>query len=63
MAASQAAYAVEKAVRKDDSPAILKQDVSNYEQHGDSTQKMKALAWMGKNKVEVSMYAPACPGD
>jgi threonine dehydrogenase-like Zn-dependent dehydrogenase len=53
MAASRAAYMVEKAIGHDDS-AILKQDVSNYEaQLGDSMNKMKALTWQGKGKVEV----------
>jgi hypothetical protein len=55
MATSQAAYVAEKALRKDDSEAIIKQDISNYEETGDSSETMKALAWMGKNKVEVSM--------
>jgi hypothetical protein len=52
MAASQAAYAVEKAIGHDDS-SILQQDIANYEQTGDPNETMKALVWMGKNKVEV----------
>jgi len=53
MAASQAAYAAEKAIGHDGS-AILQQDIANYQ--GDSGQpgeKMKALVWQGKNTVEV----------
>jgi hypothetical protein len=52
MATSQAAYGLEKAVGHDDS-AILRQDVSNYGNAGDSSQTMKALCWMGKGKVQV----------
>lgn len=50
--ASQAAFQVEKLVGHDDS-TITQQDVTNYEGMGDSTQTMKALAWQGKNKVEI----------
>jgi hypothetical protein len=60
MAASRAAYMVEKAIGHDDS-AILKQDVSNYEaQLGDSMNKMKALTWQGKGKVEVGKSRLHC---
>lgn len=52
MAASQAAYAAEKAIGHDDN-AILKQDITNYSKTGDSDETMKALVWMGKQKVEV----------
>lgn len=52
MAASQAAYAVEKAIGHDGS-AIIQQDVADYKQTGDSSNTMKALVWLGKNKVEV----------
>ena len=55
MATSQVAYGVEKAVGHDDS-AILQQDVSNYNETGDSSQTMKALCWMGKGKVQVGWW-------
>lgn len=50
---SQAAYAAEQAVghQKEE----IKQDVSNYETLGDPNEKMKALVWQGKQKVEVGM--------
>lgn len=44
---------MEKAVGHDDN-AIIQQDVSSYEQTGEAGETMKALAWMGKNKVEMS---------
>ncbi|AEO59458.1 hypothetical protein MYCTH_2307803 [Thermothelomyces thermophilus ATCC 42464] len=49
--ASQAAYAAEQAVghQKEE----IKQDVSNYETLGNPNEKMKALVWQGKQKVEV----------
>lgn len=50
--ATQAAYAVEKAVGHDGS-TITKQDVTNYETTGDNSQTMKALVWQGKNKVKI----------
>ncbi|KAI4593403.1 hypothetical protein KJ359_009293 [Pestalotiopsis sp. 9143b] len=52
MAASQAAYGVEKLVGHDDS-SIIQQDVADYQQTGDASSTMKALVWLGKNKVEV----------
>jgi len=56
MALSQAAYGVEKAVGRDDN-AITAQDITNpgqqREEFGDPSETMKALAWMGKNKVEL----------
>lgn len=57
MAASQAASKVEQAVRHDGS-AITKQDVSNPDlnrsKYADpSGEKMKALIWLGKGRVEV----------
>ncbi|ORY56399.1 chaperonin 10-like protein [Pseudomassariella vexata] len=52
MAVSQAAYAAEKAIGHDDS-SILEQDISNYEKTGEQGETMKALCWMGKQKVEV----------
>ncbi|KAI1266330.1 GroES-like protein [Xylariaceae sp. FL1019] len=48
MAASQAAYAAEKAIGKDPD-AITAQDVTNYDGPG----TMKALTWQGKNSVKV----------
>ncbi|KAF2839277.1 alcohol dehydrogenase [Patellaria atrata CBS 101060] len=56
MAMSQAAYAAEKAIGHDDN-AVTSQDITNpaldRERYGDSSVKMKALAWMGKNTVKV----------
>ncbi|KAM7205437.1 S-glutathione dehydrogenase [Naviculisporaceae sp. PSN 640] len=50
--ASQAAYAVEKAIGHDEEH--IKQDVSNYTgDAGDSSQTMLALVWKGKQKVAV----------
>ena len=57
MAVSQAAHKVEQAVGHDDN-AITAQDVSNPaldpEKYGDPSIRMKALAWMGKNNVQIS---------
>jgi len=57
MAMSQAAYAAEKAIGHDDN-AVTAQDVTNpaldRQKYADpSGEMMKALVWMGKNKVEV----------
>jgi len=56
MAMSQAAYKLEQAIGHDTN-ATIAQDVSNpasYPEAADpSGEKMKALVWMGKNKVEV----------
>lgn len=49
---SQAAYAAEKVIGHSDN-AVTQQDVTSYEETGDQSQKMKALAWMGKNKVKM----------
>lgn len=58
MALSQAAYKAEQALGHGDNN-ITAQDVTNpsndREKYGDPTQNMKALAWMGKNTVEMSM--------
>jgi hypothetical protein len=54
MAASQAAYGLEKAVGHTDE-SIIQQDVSTY--NGDLGKEgttMKALTWQGKNKVVIS---------
>lgn len=52
MAASQAAYVVEKAVGHDDN-AVLAQDVTNFAKTDPDEETMKALVWQGKNKVEI----------
>jgi threonine dehydrogenase-like Zn-dependent dehydrogenase len=54
MAASRAAYALEKAVGHD-SNAIIEQDITNYnkEGQGSTTETMKALVWNGKKNVQV----------
>jgi threonine dehydrogenase-like Zn-dependent dehydrogenase len=56
MAMSQAALGVEKAIGHDNN-SITEQDVTNPANDpsrlGDSSEKMLALAWMGKNKVEM----------
>ena len=57
MAMSQAAAQAEKAIGHGDN-AVTEQDMTNpardREKYGDpSGEKMKALAWMGKNTVEV----------
>lgn len=57
MAASQAAYGVEKAVGHGDN-AIIKQDVTSFDPDNET---MKALVWQGKNKVEVGMSTPIYP--
>ncbi|KAH6842202.1 chaperonin 10-like protein [Chaetomium sp. MPI-CAGE-AT-0009] len=49
--ASQPAYVVEKAIGHE--KENIKQDVANYEGIGDPDEKMKALVWQGKQKVEV----------
>jgi len=53
MATSRAANIVEKVTKHDQVP--LTTGVTNYSQddYGDSTQKMKALTWQGKNKVKI----------
>jgi hypothetical protein len=60
MAMSQGAHKVEQAIGHDDN-AITAQDVSDPaldpEKYGDPRIRMKALAWMGKNKVQVSKSA------
>jgi len=55
MAASQAAYKLEQAIGHDGS-SITQQDIAHYNTKDDtgvSGESMKALCWMGKNKVEV----------
>lgn len=56
MAMSQAALKAEQAIGHDDN-ATTAQDITNPgrddNKYGDPSEKMKALAWMGKNKVEV----------
>ena len=57
MAMSQAANLAEKAMGHGDN-AITEQDVANpardRAKYGDESETMKALAWMGKNDVQVS---------
>jgi hypothetical protein len=57
--ATQAAYAAEKAIGHSDN-AVTAQDVTNYAQTGDSSETMKALVWMSKNKVEMGKPSPLC---
>lgn len=54
MAMSQAAFKAEQAIGHGDN-ATTAQDLTNPSFHnsGDPSEKMKALAWMGKNKVEI----------
>ncbi|GAD91846.1 alcohol dehydrogenase [Paecilomyces variotii No. 5] len=55
MAASQAAYGVEKIIGNTDD-ATIRTDVTNYGQQGVGDQsgaKMKALTWQGKNSVKL----------
>jgi hypothetical protein len=56
MALSQAAWKAEQAIGHGDN-AITEQDVTNpalnREKYGDSSDKMVALAWMGKNSVQM----------
>ncbi|GME36647.1 S- glutathione dehydrogenase [Neofusicoccum parvum] len=56
MALSQAAWKAEEAIGHDTN-ATTAQDVTNpgldNNKYGDTSEKMKALAWMGKNKVEM----------
>lgn len=49
--ATQAAYAAEKAIGHGDN-AITAQDVSGFPDSG-TTDRMKALIWTGKNKVQI----------
>jgi hypothetical protein len=53
---TQAAYKAEKVIGHGDN-AITAQDVSTYREKGagESGETMKALAWMGKNKVKIGM--------
>jgi threonine dehydrogenase-like Zn-dependent dehydrogenase len=56
MAMSQAAFKAEQAIGHDDN-AITEQDITNPANDptrlGDSSDSMLALAWQGKNKVEM----------
>ena len=55
--ASQAAYQAEKAIGHGDN-AVTQQDVTTYEEEGagKSGERMKALAWIGKNKVKMGAF-------
>lgn len=61
MSMSQAANLVEKAMGHNDN-AITEQDVTNptrdRAKYGDPSETMKALAWMGKNNVQMSPCSP-----
>ena len=64
MAMSQSANPAEKAMGHGDN-AVIEQNVTNpardREKYGDSSETMKALAWMGKNDVQMSSYSPNEP--
>ena len=66
MAMSQGANLVEKAMGHGDN-AVTEQNMTNpardREKYGDPTEKMKALAWMGKNDVQMGLYHPISPLD
>lgn len=58
MAMSQAAWKAEQAIGHGDN-ATTAQDVTNpglKAEWGNPNETMKALAWMGKNSVEVGMH-------
>src|SRR5690242_3939805 len=55
MSVSEAAYAAEKAIGHDDN-AVTQQDVSEFSKINPSGETMKALAWMGKHKVEIGEF-------
>lgn len=61
MAMSQAANLAEKAMGHDNN-AITEQDMTNpardRAKYGDEPETMKALAWMGKNDVQVGQADP-----
>lgn len=53
MSVSQAAHVAEQAIGHSDN-SVLQQDVSSYKETGEANETMKALAWQGKGKVEMS---------
>lgn len=61
MAMSQSANLAEKAMGHGDN-AVTAQDVTNpardRAKYGDPSETMKALAWMGKNDVQMSSCSP-----
>ena len=61
MAMSQSANLVEKAMGHGDN-AVTEQNMTNPSRdrakYGDPSETMKALAWMGKNDVQMSPYRP-----
>lgn len=61
MAMSQSANLAEKAMGHGDN-AITEQDMTNpardRAKYGDPTETMKALAWMGKNDVQIGQQIP-----
>ena len=66
MSMAQAANLVEKALGHNDN-AITEQDMTNpardREKYGDPSENMKALAWVGKNNVQMSLcsHTPSRP--
>ena len=58
---SQSANLAEKAMGHGDN-AVTEQNVTNpardRAKYGDPSENMKALAWMGKNDVQMSPYCP-----
>lgn len=58
MVATQAAAQAEKVIGHRDN-AITAQDITNpardNNKYGHATEKMKALCWMGKNKVQIGL--------
>ena len=59
MAMSQSANLLEKAMGHGDN-AVTEQNMTNPDRdrakYGDTSETMKALAWMGKNDVQMSPY-------
>ena len=65
MAMSQSANLAEKAIGHGDN-AVTEQDISNpardRAKYGDPSETMKALAWMGKNDVQMGQSIPTSFG-
>lgn len=59
---SQGANLLEKAMGHGDN-AVTEQNMTNpsrdREKYGDPSETMKALAWMGKNDVQMSLFSPS----
>ena len=62
MAMSQSANLAEKAMGHGDN-AVTEQNMTNPDRdrakYGHPSETMKALAWMGKNDVQVGQYTPS----